>query len=589
MGRLRTSMRLLAAAACLAVLGLQPPAANAASTELWPGVTYSRTVQFTSHGPVVLHVVSGPRPGGLTTLDPLLSNESVLGRETLTSMERRVTDGVTAGVNADFSRFDNGKLSGIFMRNSALAFGPNAKRSSVGIRTDGLLDVRRVAVRATWTGATARPLSPLNDAPVAGRAALYTGDYGPATPAIRGATAAVLFPFPVVTPDVDLRAPVVEVVTGGAAVPIPPGGAVLVGAGALGAAIAAEAQVGASVGFRFDFVPNWAYVVAAVGGGPELVRGGAAVAGADEWFTPLQLVPRAPRSAVGQLRNGRVILVAVDGRQPGYSTGLTNAELARAMVRLGAVRAMAFDSGGSTTVAFDGALLNRPSDGRERPIGSALVFRYAGVFVPPPPARVSPNGDGVDDTPNLGYRLYRPSSVTVTLRAPDGSTPVSTTALQPPGAYPVPFPGAAEAGAAGVNATAAAGFWAFDVKAIDDIGQSSAMTRTFVVDDTLGFLQVPKLRAVPPQGREIPIAFTLARSARVTVTVLDQAGRVVRGALAVPAARDAGRQQVTWDGLGANGHAIEGRFTVQVAATSSLGRSVLSSAITIRKTSAPRG
>jgi len=49
-------MRLLAAAACLAVLGLQPPAANAASTELWPGVTYSRTVQFTSHGPVVLHV-----------------------------------------------------------------------------------------------------------------------------------------------------------------------------------------------------------------------------------------------------------------------------------------------------------------------------------------------------------------------------------------------------------------------------------------------------------------------------------------------------------------------------------------------------
>ena len=296
---LRTTMRLLAAAACLAALGLQPPAADAASTELWPGVTYSRTVQFTSHGPVVLHVISGPRPGGLTTLEPLLSNESVLGRETLTSMERRVTDGVTAGVNADFSRFDNGKLSGIFMRNSALAFAPNAKRSSVGIRTDGMLDVRRVAVRATWTGTTARQLSPLNDAPVAGRAALYTSEYGIATPAIRGATAAVLFPFPVVTPDVDLRAPVVEVVTGGAAVPIPPGGAVLVGAGALGAAIAAEAQVGASVGFRFDFVPSWAYVVAAVGGGPELVRGGAAVASADEWFTPLQLVPRAPQKRGG--------------------------------------------------------------------------------------------------------------------------------------------------------------------------------------------------------------------------------------------------------------------------------------------------
>jgi hypothetical protein len=40
------------------------------------------------------------------------------------------------------------------------------------------------------------------------------------------------------------------------------------------------------------------------------------------------------------------------------------------------------------------------------------------------------------------------------------------------------------------------------VKALDDIGQSSAMTRTFVVDDTLGFLRVPKLRAVPPRGRD---------------------------------------------------------------------------------------
>ena len=192
------------------------------------------------------------------------------------------------------------------MRNSAARVAPRTQsaRASASAPTDARRSPCRGPRRRGLARPRGAPLPRLNDAPVAGRAALYTGEYGPATPAIRGATAAVLFPFPAVTPDVDLRAPVVEVVTGGAAVPIPPGGAVLVGAGALGAAIAAEAQVGAPVGFRFDFVPNWAYVVAAVGGGPELVRGGAAVAGADEWFTPLQLVPRAPRSAVGQLRNG---------------------------------------------------------------------------------------------------------------------------------------------------------------------------------------------------------------------------------------------------------------------------------------------
>ncbi len=197
--------------------------------------------------------------------------------------------------------------------------------------------------------------------------------------------------------------------------------------------------------------PSWPDMIGAIGGGPQIVRNGAPIFRAGEVFTTGQLGPRAPRSAVGQLRDGRIVLVAVDGRQPGYSVGLTNFELAQTLVRLGAVTGMALDSGGSTTMAFDGALLNRPSGGAERRIATALAFLYRGVFALEPPARVSPNGDGVDDMPNLGYRLVRPSSVTVTLRAPDGSTPVATTAQQAPGAYRMPFPGATEAGAAGVR------------------------------------------------------------------------------------------------------------------------------------------
>ena len=65
-------------------------------------------------------------------------------------------------------------------------------------------------------------------------------------------------------------------------------------------------------------------------------------------------------------------------RLPG--SWLTERQLARKMAALGATQAMGFDSGGSTTIAFDGTLLNRPSDGRERPVGSALVLRYAGAF-----------------------------------------------------------------------------------------------------------------------------------------------------------------------------------------------------------------
>ena len=69
-----------------------------------------------------------------------------------------------------------------------------------------------------------------------------------------------------------------------------------------------------------------------------------------------------PRTAVGQLADGRIVLVAVDGRRPGYSIGMTNFELALALVRLGAVTGVGARRGGSTTMAFDGTLLNRPSD-----------------------------------------------------------------------------------------------------------------------------------------------------------------------------------------------------------------------------------
>jgi hypothetical protein len=578
--------RLVSLAAVLSLAALLFAAAGStAPRELWPGVTYEAGVQFTTHGPVAINVLRGPRPGGLTTLEPVLSNDTVVGREKLTTMEVRLRRTATAaGVNGDYFTLATGKPSGVLMREAQLVAPPNGGRASAGIRSDGLLDIRRVAFKGTWrTTVGTRPLGSLNATPAANGAGLYTDAYGTSTPALPGSAAVILFPFPAATPEVDLAAPIVEARTDGGAVAIPAGGAVLVARGTAAQALRTEALPGGTMTVTLGLAPSWPDMVGAIGGGPQIVRNGAPIFRAGEVFTTKQLGPRAPRSAVGQLRDGRILLVAVDGRQPGYSVGLTNWELAQALVRLGAVTGMALDSGGSTTMAFDGKLLNRPSDGAERRISTALAFLYRGVFAPEPPARVSPNGDGVDDSPNLAYRIVRPSSVTVTLRAPDGSAPVSTTAPQEPGTYPVAFPAASEAGTATTGAVVAAGSWTFEVKAVDDIGQSSVMTRTFVVDDTLGFLRVPNLRAVPPAGRDIPITFRLARSARVVVTVVDAAGRVVRKGLAVPSAREAGEQRVIWDGLGANGRRLAGRFMVQVAATSSLGRSQLDAPITLRK------
>ena len=89
-----------------------------------------------------------------------------------------------------------------------------------------------------------------------------------------------------------------------------------------------------------------------------------------------------PRTAVGLDQRGRkLIIVVVDGRQPGYSEGATLEELAQIIRAHGAYSAMNLDGGGSSTLVIQGqdglpALLNSPVDnniaGRERPVGNHL-------------------------------------------------------------------------------------------------------------------------------------------------------------------------------------------------------------------------
>ena len=80
---------------------------------------------------------------------------------------------------------------------------------------------------------------------------------------------------------------------------------------------------------------------------------------------------RAPRTALGIKKDGTLLLVVVDGRN-NNSAGLTLAELATYMLRLGAREAVNFDGGGSSVMAINGLVVNKPSDGKERPVSIGL-------------------------------------------------------------------------------------------------------------------------------------------------------------------------------------------------------------------------
>jgi hypothetical protein len=562
--------RLAIAALVLASL-VAAGASRAQARELWPGVTFHQTIQPTPHGPVVIDVLTGPRPGGATTLEPLLSNDALTGRETLTSLERRLSgDATYAGVNGDFFNLRSGLPSGGLIQGGQLVSLPSTGRSTAGITDAGALEVRRAIATGAWTGSdgATHPFV-LNRPPESGETSLFTSSWGPSTPAVGGATAVVLFPFLGGAPGVDSVAAVQSVVAGASAVAVPPGGAVLLARGAAAARLKAAAPAGATVTTRLDLQPAWPGLVAAIGGGPQIVR--------NEQFTTAQLSARAPRTAVGQLKDGRVVLVAVDGRQGGWSVGMTNFELAQALVRLGAVTAMALDGGGSTVMAADGVLLNRPSDGVERPISTALTFAYTGVYVEQQLATVSPNGDGVDDVQSLSYKLVRPSTVTAALVAPGGPAPTGEPVEQPPGTYTVAFPPAGDA-------SPVEGTWKLTVAATDQQGQRTSMTRSFTVDDTLGFLQAsPRRLFLPPGGRRIEFSWKQTRPARVVVTVETKTGSVVRSLAARRVG--AGDATVGWDGLDRSGKRVKGGvYEVHVVAKSEIGTTELDRAFAVQQT-----
>ena len=529
----------------LFALGAVPASAALHSSQvtdqqlLMPGVTYERQVQFTPHGPVVLDVVTAPRPdGSLYTLQPVLSNNAVVGTEKLTDMEKELkATATTVGVNGDFYAANPGKPSGILIRNGELDTAPAEARTSLGIAPDGTLSVARVTFDGTWRGTGQRRQLDLNALPAKGHTTLYTPAWGPTTPAESGVVVDVLDQLGPLAPN-RVNTAVVTQVTDHGPVPIPSNGAVLVSRGNQAPHLAAEAPLGTTVELRPTLTPNWSAMRSAIGGGPQLVAAGKPVFRSRESFGDPVLNRRAARSAIGQLADGRIVLVTVEGGTYAYSAGMTNFELAVALAHLGAQVAYGLGSGASAAMAFDGDLLTRPSSG-EQPIADALVLSYTGVYAAQPSVDVvSPNGDGVDDTETFTVKVVRPSQLTATVTGPNRIPITLAQTAEQPGTYTFPWDptGAAE------------GDWTFSVS-----DGTTTATRDFSVNNTLGSVAV--------SGTDV--SFQLARPADVAITVENANGVTVATVLVKKLG--AGPQQATWTGIPRSG------YRVHVVATNSIG------------------
>lgn len=124
-----------------------------------------------------------------------------------------------------------------------------------------------------------------------------------------------------------------------------------------------------------------------LGSGEEMVKSGVT----DTWWFDCALIidgeipdslieaeaslDKAPYTAIGQKDTNNFIFIVVDGRGSNGSEGVTYTGMARLMQKYGAVTAYELDGGGSSTIWFDGMVLNKPSDGSQRAVSDIIYVR----------------------------------------------------------------------------------------------------------------------------------------------------------------------------------------------------------------------
>jgi hypothetical protein len=560
-------------------VGLVSPAV-ADSERLMPNVRYTREARSIGGERVVFHVVVAPKPGGLYGLRPALSNGRVSGRETLTSMQRRLLPRANVvGVNADYFTFATGHPNGIFVQNGVVKSHPLDGRSSLGIGLDGLLRISRLRYAGTFRFDSngLRTIREFNRPNRHWRGfTLFTPAWGTRTPHRSHTTEVVLADVKRTFPNVDRVGRIVRVVRGSGHV-IPPGGAVLQARRTSRKAVRAQAVVGGTVTFRIGISSWWDGVEAAIGGGPVLVRNGQPIYRAGEWFSTDQLSPRHPRTAIGQRGDGKIVLLVADGRSA-LSHGLTNRQLANAMIHYGAANAMAFDGGGSSEMAFNGVVLNRPSDGSERRLADSLQVTYIGAYARKPRFPVfSPNGDGVRDVQRLAAKFVRTSTVNLKLVNPNGVTRWTYSATRDPGIIRKSLR----------RSNLMEGAWRWVVSGVDGNGRSSQMQRRFRINNTLGYMTLSKdvMRVRKSIGGQIRIGFRLAHTASVLVRIRKPGGRIVRH-LVAQSGLGPGGYAVIWNGKNDAGRVVRsGRFLASVRVDNSLGATGIAKRFAVRRVS----
>ncbi|MET7698320.1 phosphodiester glycosidase family protein [Streptomyces sp. NPDC005485] len=406
-GRFRTALSVLAAWSALAgaaLVGAAPAsgAQSAAAADLAPGVTYTEFDIPAAKGVTHAHVVGVDLGNPHVRLD-LLHPGAVAARAPVSRLAD--SQGAVAGVNGDFFNITETQHPGVEATGATVGpaiasgrplkaavpdgqrFGPalppgTSTKDVLGVGVDGRARLDGLALDGSVSTPEGRlPLGGLNQYALPENSiGAFTSDWGSVSRvrATCGTDTDRAAPCSADTYEVTVRnGRVVSSADTPGSGPVAAGTTVLVGREG-GARQLRKLSTGVPVLVRHRLVARTSKVSYrfALGGYPVLAHG--------QPLPGLDNTTSAVRTAVGISDGGRrLLLLALDGA-PEYRSGLTIAEVAATMRKLGSDEAFSLDGGGSTTLvarepgAQAVSVRNHPSGGAERPVPNGI-----GVFSTP--------------------------------------------------------------------------------------------------------------------------------------------------------------------------------------------------------------
>jgi len=389
------------------------PAQDTTITEIAPGFVHY--VINDPQGPYHINILEIDVTDTTVVLETALARDRLGGGlERTSALSGRISRSgyvVVGAINGDFYGISQplnpyGFLANSQILSSEYVFGRTFHRSSFGVREGRvpLVDVINFRGSLMIDDNLSYQISRVNAQRLENNLIVYNAYFGPSTDTNQYGTEVRLQPVSEISTASPISMVVLEIETGVGNMSIGAGDYILSGHGTASSFLTNHITIGDTVSLTLGTNPDLGQVTALIGGGPRII---------DEGTRPESFVGYEgmgdsfvntghPRTAVGMNKDStKVYFITVDGRQDGFSLGMSLSRMADYLIDFGVYNAVNLDGGGSTTMVVHDVVVNSPSDpGGERSVANALLaVRKIIVDFPGEPESLYPP-DGSENQPD---------------------------------------------------------------------------------------------------------------------------------------------------------------------------------------------